>query len=68
MEIIIDELFQSSFSKYQIRLEISIKGSDFIFDYIDSLFYKCHEIILKRGGLNIDSLDRIKKQKSHKKP
>ena len=29
------ELFQSVLSKYQLGLEISMKGSDFIFDHIN---------------------------------
>ena len=47
--------FESLFSRYQIWLETSMKGSVFIFDYIDSFPYKCYKINLKRGGSNIDS-------------
>ena len=43
----IEELFQSFLSRYQIRLEISIRGSDFIFDCVHLLYYKCHKIINK---------------------
>ena len=52
---VIVELSESHFSNYQIRFEIPIKVTDFIFDYIDSLYCKCHKIILKRDGLNIGS-------------
>ena len=45
-------------------MEISIKGSDFIFDCVNFLHYKCHKISLKRGGSNINSLDRIKNKKA----
>ena len=31
---VIKEIFESLFSRYQIGLETSIKGSDFIFDFI----------------------------------
>ena len=31
---VIEKLFQSLFSRYQIGLETSMKGSDFIFDCI----------------------------------
>ena len=34
---VIEELFQSPFSRYQIGLETSIKGSDFIFDCVNLL-------------------------------
>ena len=46
-----------------------MKGSDFIFDdfildYIDSLYYKCHKVNLKCGGSHIDSPDWIKNNKA----
>ena len=47
---IIEELFQSLLSRYQIGLETSIGGSDFIFDFAHLLYYKCHKIDLKYGG------------------
>ena len=37
---IIEELFDSLFSRYQFGLETSMKGSDFIFDDNDSLYCK----------------------------
>ena len=53
---VIEELFQSLLYRYQIRLETS-KGSDFIFDCVHLLYYKCHKIHLNCGGSNIDSAD-----------
>ena len=50
---IVDELFKSLLSRYQICLETSMGGSDFIFDSI----YKCHKINFKPGGSNIDYAD-----------
>ena len=47
---VIEELFQSLLSKYQIGLETSMKGSDFIFDCVNLLYWKCHKINFKRGG------------------
>ena len=44
---VIQVRFKSLFSRYQIGLETMMKGRDFIFDHIDSLFYKCHKINLK---------------------
>ena len=34
-----------------------MKGSDFIFDCVHLLYYKCHEINLNRSGSYIDSCD-----------
>ena len=44
---VIAEFFQSLFSQNQIGLETSMKGSDFIFDCVHLLYYKCHKINLK---------------------
>ena len=51
---------KSLLSKLQIGLEISMKGSDFIFDCVCLLYSKCHNVNLKRDGSNIDSSDWIK--------
>ena len=40
-----------------------MKGSDFIFDSIQLMHYKCHEVNFKRGGSYIDSPDWIKNKK-----
>ena len=54
-----------------IHLEIGIKinlelmgRSEFVFDYVQLLYYKCHKINLNLGGLYIDSLDWIKNKKA----
>ena len=49
---VIKELFDSLKNRYQINLE-SVKGSEFVFDYVHLLHYKCHEINSNRGGLYI---------------
>ena len=49
---IIEKLFLSLLSTYQIRLETSMKGGDFIFDCVHWLHYK---IDFKQGGSYIDS-------------
>ena len=41
-----------------------MKGSDFIFDCVNSLYYKCHKIDLNRGGSYIDSLGQVKYKKA----
>ena len=63
---VVDELPKSLRSKYQEKLETSMKGSDFIFDSIQLLYYKCHKIFFKRDGSHIDSPDWIKNKKSNK--
>ena len=57
---VIEQLFQSLFFRYQIGLETSVKGSNFVFDCGHLLYYKCHKINFKHSGLYIDSPDWIK--------
>ena len=47
-DAVMEELFQSLLSRYQIRLETSMRGSDFIFDCAHLLYYKYHKINLKQ--------------------
>ena len=61
---VIDELFKSLCSRYQANLETSMRGSDFIFDSLQLMYYKCHRVNSIRGGLYIDSPDCIEKKKS----
>ena len=44
-----------------------MKDSEFVFDYVQLLYYKCHEINPNRGGSYIDSPDSIKSKKSYNK-
>ena len=37
-----------------------MKGSEFLFDYVHLLYYKCHEINPNHGGSYICSADWIK--------
>ena len=37
--------------------------SEFVFDYVNLLYYKCHKINPNRGGSYIDSSDWIKNKK-----
>ena len=41
-----------------------MRGSDFIFESVQLLYYKCLEKNFKRGGSHIDSPDCIKKKKA----
>ena len=44
-----------------------MRGSDFIFDSVQLMYYKCHKLDFKRGGSYIDSPDKIKKEKKNNK-
>ena len=61
---VVNELFQSLPLTYQIGLETSMRGSDFIFDSLQLLYYKCHKTNFKRGESYIDSPNWIKKKKA----
>ena len=39
-------------------------GSEFIFDCVQLLYYKCHKINPNHGGSYIDSADSIKNKKT----
>ena len=60
---VVEELFKSLFLRYQIGLETSMRGSDFIFDLVQLLYCKGHKFNFKCGGSYIDSPDRRKKKK-----
>ena len=40
------QLLDSLLQKYEKGLEESIKGTKFVFDGVDLLYYKCHKISL----------------------
>ena len=64
---VIKELFDSNKNRYQNNLG-SLKSSEFAFDYVHlKMYYKCHEIILNRGGSNVDCPNWIKSKKSSDK-
>ena len=65
---VIDELFKSLRSRYQGNLETSMRESDFIFDSVQFMYYKCHKVNFKCGGSYIDSPDWIKKKKATRNP
>ena len=41
-----------------------MKGSKFVFGYVDLLYYKCHKINPNHGGSYVDSSDQIKNKKA----
>ena len=55
-DAVIKKLFKSLRNRYQNNSE-SIKGSKFIFSYVQLLYYKCHKINLNCGRSYIDSSD-----------
>ena len=57
---VIKELFQSLLYRYQVGLETSMIGGEFVFDCVQLLYYKCHKISPNRGGSYIDSPNWIK--------
>ena len=65
---VVDELFELLRSKYQGNLETSIRGSDFIFDSVQLMYYNCHKVNCICGCSYIDSSDWIKKKKATIKP
>ena len=60
----IQENFSENFNRYQIGLETPISGSDFSFDCVHLLYYKCHKINCKQGGSCIDSPYWIENKKA----
>ena len=55
---VINKLFDSLKNRYQNNLE-SMKGNEFVFDYVHLMYYKCHKINPKFGGPYVDSRDWI---------
>ena len=58
----IEELFKSLKNRYQNNLKL-MKGSEFVFNYVNLLYYKCHKINPNCGGSYIVSPDWIKNKK-----
>ena len=54
---VVEELFELLLNRYQINFQESMKGSEFVFNYVSLLYYKCHKINPDCGGLYVDSPD-----------
>ena len=52
---VIQDLFKSLLHRYQENLEEKMKGSEFVFDGVNSLYYDLNKISLDRGGSHIKS-------------
>ena len=61
---VVAELFESFFNRYQSNLQELMKGSEFVFDYVHLLYYKCHKINLDCGRSYVGSPERIKLKKA----
>ena len=60
---IIKKIFNSLLQRYQKKLEESMRGSDIVFDYVESLNYIFHKIDMKRSGSYIETPDWIKRKR-----
>ena len=63
---IIGKLFESLHSRYQGNSETSMRGSEFIFDSVQLMYYNCQKVNFTSGGSYIDSPDWIKKSNNKK--
>ena len=61
---VIKSLFESFIKIYNLNLQEKMKGSDFAFDGVNSLYYDFNKTSINRGGSYIDSLQWLKTKKS----
>ena len=61
---IIEEFPQSLLLRYERCLKGTIRGSDFVFDFVNLLYYNYYNFFSKRCGSYIDSTDWLKKKKA----
>ena len=61
---VIKLLFRSLLQNYQENLQNKMRGSDFEFDGVNSLYYNFNKISLNRGGSYIEPAKWIKDKKS----
>ena len=63
-EEVAEKLIMSILQKYQDNLQNKMKGSDFIFNEINYLFYDLNRITISKGGSYIESPKWLKDKKS----
>ena len=61
---VIKVLFKSLLQRYQENLQEKMKGSDFIFNGINYLYYDLNKVNISKGGSYIDSPKWLKNKKS----
>ena len=57
---VIDKLFKSLQNRYENNLEHSVKGKEFVYDYVHLSYYKCHKKI--QTVMDYIYVDMIKKK------
>ena len=62
-EEIMEKLIKSLLQKYQDNLQNKMKGSDFIFNGVNYLFYDLNRITISKGGSYIESPKWLKDKK-----
>ena len=62
---VVKELYDSHKNRYQNNLE-SMKGSEFVYDYLHLLYYKYHKIDSNRGESYLNSPDWMKIKGNYK--
>ena len=62
-EEVAEKLFMSILQKYQDNLQNKMKGSDFIFNGINYLYYDLNRITISKGGSYIESPKWLKDKK-----
>ena len=60
---IIEDLFEFFSQKYQEGLKESMRGSEFVYDSIDALYYSLNKVSSSRDGSYIDSPKWLKNKK-----
>ena len=60
----IEKFFELLLQNYQKKIEEPMRGSEFVPDSIDLLYYHLQKIGLKRGGSYIDSPEWLKNKKA----
>ena len=61
---IIEQLFKSFLQKYREGLEESMRGSEFVYDSVDVLYYNLNRVSLSRDGSYKDSPKWLKNKKA----
>ena len=61
---IMEDLFESFLQKYQEAVEESMRGTEFVYDSVDILYYNFNKVSLSRGGSYIDSPKSLKNKKA----
>ena len=65
---VIEELFKSLLQRYKKELEEKMRGSEFVFDGVNALYYDLNKISLIRSKLYTDSPEWIKNKKATTNP